>query len=198
MEKKKTPDAYFAREGPWREELAALRRILLSTGLHEEIKWGSPFYTRDGKHIVGLTAFKNFFCLWFPQGALLKDEKKVLINAQEGVTRAQRQWRMASAKDIKPQLIRSYVKEAAALAKEGREIKPDRAKPLVIPPELEAALAQDKKAKAAFEAMTKTLQREYAGHIAEAKQAATKERRLEKIMPMIAAGKGLHDKYRRS
>ncbi|MCK5749525.1 MAG: YdeI/OmpD-associated family protein [Oricola sp.] len=197
MDKTKTPDAYFAKESPWREELAAVRKALLATGLDEEIKWGSPFYTLEGKHIVGLTAFKNYFCLWFPQGALLKDDKKVLMNAQEGVTKAQRQWRMTSAKEIKPALIKSYVKEAAALAREGKEIKADRSKPLVVPPELKAALAKDKKAKTAFEVMTKTYQREYADYIAEAKQAATKERRLEKILPMIAAGKGLHDKYRK-
>lgn len=197
MDKTKTPDAYFARERPWREELSALRKVLLSTGLTEDIKWGSPFYTLDGKHIVGLTAFKNYFCLWFPQGALLKDDRKVLMNAQEGVTKAQRQWRMASAKEIKPAVIKAYVKEAAALAKAGKEIKADRAKPLAVPPELKAALARNKRAAAAFEKMTLTLKREYAGYIAEAKQEATKQRRLEKILPMIAEGKGLNDKYRK-
>ena len=198
MDKTRTPDAYFAKESPWREELQAVRKALLATGLAEEIKWGSPFYTFEGKHIVGLTAFKNYFCLWFPQGALLKDDKKVLMNAQEGVTRAQRQWRMATAKDIKPAVIKAYVKEAVALAKEGKEIKPRRARPLVVPAELKAALAENKKAKTSFDAMTKTLRREYADYIAEAKQAATKARRLEKIMPLIVAGKGLNDKYRKA
>jgi uncharacterized protein YdeI (YjbR/CyaY-like superfamily) len=197
MEKTKNPDAYFAKDRLWREEIVALRKVLLSTGLSEEIKWGSPFYTMDGKHIVGLTAFKNFFCLWFPQGALLKDEKKVLMNAQEGVTKAQRQWRMDDARQIKPAIIKAYVKEAAALAKAGKEIKADRAKPLVVPAELKAALAKNKRAGAAFEKMTLTLKREYAGYVAEAKQDATKQRRLEKILPMIAAGKGLNDKYRK-
>lgn len=197
MEKTKTPDAYFAKPGPWRDELQAVRKVLLATGLTEEIKWGSPFYTLEGKHVVGLTAFKNYFCLWFPQGALLKDDKKVLMNAQEGVTKAQRQWRMADAKEIKPALIKAYVKEAAAHAKAGKEIKADRSKPLVVPPELQAALDKNKKAKAAFAAMTKTYQREYADYIAEAKQAATKDRRLEKILPMIASGAGLNDKYRK-
>ena len=60
MDKTKTPDAYFAKDRPWRSELIAVRNVLLSTGLSEEIKWGSPFYTLDGKHIVGLTAFKNY------------------------------------------------------------------------------------------------------------------------------------------
>lgn len=196
MPTKKTPDDYFKNAETWRDELLRLREVLLSTGLHEEIKWGAPFYTLDGKHIVGLTAFKNFFCLWFPQGALLKDEKKVLINAQEGVTRAQRQWRMTGAKDIKPTTIKAYVKEAVALAKEGKEIKPKRKAAPVIPAELKTALASNKRANAAFEKLTPGKQREYADYIAEAKQAATKERRLKKILPMIATGAGLNDKYK--
>ena len=40
------------------------------------------------------------------------------------------------------------------------------------------------------------LQREYADYVADAKRDDTKLRRIEKIMPMISAGVGLHDKYR--
>ena len=196
MQKTKTPDTYFSSAKLWRDELATLRKALLATGLTEELKWGSPFYTLDGKNIVGVTAFKNFFCLWFPQGALLKDEKKVLVNAQEGVTKAQRQWRMDDAKQIKPGIIKAYVKEAIALAKAGKEIKPQPKSALVIPPELKSALSKNKGAKTAFEKLTPGKKREYADYVAEAKQAATKQRRLEKILPMIAAGKGLNDKYR--
>ena len=196
MRKAKTADAFYKAEGPWRAELNALRKAVLATGLDEEIKWGAPCYTLDGKNIVGVGAFKSYFGLWFHQGALLRDERHVLMNAQEGVTKAQRQWRMAKAADIKPAIIKAYVKEAVALAKAGNEIKPNRDKPLVIPPELKTALAKNKKAKAAFDAMSKSRRREYADYIAEAKQDATKARRLEKIMPMIAAGGGLNDKYR--
>ena len=45
-------------------------------------------------------------------------------------------------------------------------------------------------------ALTPGKQREYANHIASAKQAATKTSRLQKILPLIEAGGGLHDKYR--
>ncbi|GJL92367.1 YdeI/OmpD-associated family protein [Hyphococcus sp.] len=196
MEKNKTPEAYFAKPRPWREEIIALRKIMATTGLTEEIKWGAPCYTLQGKNVVGIGGFKSYFGLWFHQGALLKDDKNVLLNAQEGVTKAQRQWRMTSAADIKPAIIKAYVKEAAALAKAGKAIKADRNKKLVMPPELKAALAKNKRAAAAFDKLTPGKQREYAEHITEAKQAATKERRLTKILPMIAAGGGLNDKYK--
>ena len=197
MPAQKTPDTYYSTAKLWRDELQALRKILCSLELDETLKWGAPCYTFNGVNIVGVGAFKSYFGLWFHQGALLKDDKGVLINAQEGVTKALRQWRMNSAKDIKPAIIRAYVREAIANAKAGKEIKPDRAKALVVPAELAAALKADAKANAAFRAMTKTLRREYAEYISTAKQDATKVRRLEKILPMIREGVGLNDKYRR-
>ncbi len=68
--------------------------------MKETIKWGAPVYTLDYKNIVGLGAFKSYVGLWFFQGALLNDEKKKLINAQEDKTKALRQWRFNSVKKI--------------------------------------------------------------------------------------------------
>lgn len=197
MPKKKTPDDYFDNLERWSDELRKLRGIATSTELAEEIKWGMPCYTLNGKNIVGMGGFKSYFGLWFHQGALLKDEKGVLMNAQEGKTKAARQWRMQSAADIKPQIIKRYLNEAVTLAKAGKEITPSRKKPLIIPPELKAALAKNKNAAAAFEKLTPGLRREYADYITDAKRADTKERRLKKILPMIAKGVGLYDQYKR-
>lgn len=192
----KTVDEYLDRAVRWQKELAKLREVLLSTGLEETVKWGAPCYTSDGKNIVGIGGFKSYVGLWFFQGALLQDEAGVLINAQEDKTKAMRQWRFESMKDIKVRQIKSYVKEAIEHQRAGREIKADRRKPVVVPKELKAALSKNKEARDAFAAMSVSCQRAYAEHIAEAKRDETKERRLEKIMPMIAAGGGLHDKYR--
>ena len=93
-----------------------LRAILDATPLTAEIKWGAPCYTFNGKNVVGLMAFKSYFGLWFHQGVALKDEASVLINAQEGKTKALRQWRMTSVKDIKPAIVKRYLKEAIEIA----------------------------------------------------------------------------------
>lgn len=193
----KTPDEYYAKERPFRAELQKLRAALLPTGLAESIKWGAPSYDHEGTTVVGVAAFKNHFALWFHQGALLSDSKQVLSTAGDGTAKAMRQWRMTSGSDIKPAIIRAYVNEAIALKAAGQRIAPDRAKPLTLPPELRAALKTDPKAGDAFKALSKSLRREYADHIASAKQAATKDRRIEKILPMIRSGVGLNDKYRR-
>ena len=192
----KTVDGYFKAFQAWTDVLTKLRRTLNATSLEESIKWGCPCYTLDGKNVVGFSAHKNHVTLFFFQGALLADKEKVLINCQEGKTKAMRQWRFKSAKEVKVTQIKSYVAEAMRLQNAGKAIKPDRNKPVVVPAPLKKALAADKKANAAFKNLSKGRQREYADHVAEAKRDATKEKRIAKILPMIVAGKGLHDKYR--
>jgi len=196
MQRAESVDDYIENAEHWRPELERLREVLTSTELEETVKWGGPCYTLDGKNIVGMGAFKSYVGLWFHQGALLSDPEGMLVNASEGKTKALRQWRFTSGKDIKPRLIKKYVNEAIELQRQGKEIKPDRAKPVVVPPELAAAFAKNRKAKAAFDKLTIGKRREYADHVAEAKREDTRLRRVEKIIPMILEGGGLHDKYR--
>ena len=196
MKRYRSVDEYIECADDWQRELVRLREILCSTSLVETVKWGSPCYTHNGKVLVGIGAFKSYVGLWFFQGALLSDTEGVLVNAQEGKTKAMRQWRFGSLKEIKARSIKTYVKEAIQLLDDGKEIKADRNKPLVVPPELKKALAAKKAVKAKFEALSKGRQREYADYVAEAKRAETKTKRLEKILPLIAAGVGLNDKYR--
>lgn len=197
MKRSESVDQYLENAELWRAELTTLREILRSTELEEAVKWGGPVYTFDGKNVVGLGGFKSYFGLWFFQGALLEDRKGVLINAQEGKTKALRQLRFESKREIDRRLILDYVAEAIELVRRGAEIKPDRGKPLTIPAELKAALKARPKADAAFRALTPGKRREYADHVAEAERDDTKRKRIEKVLPLIEAGGGLHDKYRK-
>ncbi len=196
MIREKTVDNYINNSELWDLELRALRSILLDAGLDECIKWGAPCYMLNGQNLVGINGFKSYFGLWFYQGALLKDRAGVLINAQEGKTTAMRQWRMSSAQDINPELIRQYLGETIAHCKAGRKVKMPAKKPVIIPPELTEAFGKDKAIKTVFDTMSLSCRREYSDYISAAKQDATKQRRLAKILPMIKAGGGLHDKYK--
>jgi uncharacterized protein YdeI (YjbR/CyaY-like superfamily) len=201
MQRLKTPESYIASHPEYKTELTLLRKICLSSGLTETVKWGAPVYCdQNNKNVVGLGAFKSYVGLWFFQGVFLKDAEKKMMNAQEGTTRGMRQWRFADTDDIRAheKLIRAYIQEATANSMAGKEIKPKRAtaKKLVIPPELTKALSSDQALKKNFTALTPFKQREYAEYILEAKQAATKIKRLEKIVPMILEGRGLNDRYR--
>jgi len=199
LKRYKTPEEYIANNKDWQQSLILLRDILLSTQMTETIKWGVPVYTFEGKNIVGTAAFKSYVGLWFFQGALLKDKKKKLINAQEGKTKALRQWRFNSVKEIEAEseTIKLYLEEAILNQKQGKEIKPERKKPIEIPKELNDFFKKDKKVKESFNSLSLSKQREYAEYISEAKRDETKHKHLFKIVPLILKGKGLNDKYRK-
>lgn len=196
MKKIHNVDEFIANASEWRGELSRLRTLVLACGLTETIKWGSPCYVSNGCNVVGIGAFKSYFGLWFFQGALLADRAGVLMNAQPGKTQAMRQWRMHSAQDIKPVLIKRYVTEAAALALSGKRVPPKRGRSLVLPPELEAVLARRTAVARAFGKLRPGQQREYAQFVGDAKRLDTKQRRIDRILPLITAGVGLNDKYR--
>ena len=154
MDKKKSVDQYIVKKDKWQNELKVLRRLLNSTELEETVKWGSPCYTIKGKNVVSMGAFTEFVALWFFQGALLKDKDKVLINAQEGTTKALRQWRFFSVDEIHPQRVQKYVLEAIENQKLGKEILPHRKKSLVIPSDLSETLRKNNKLKKCFDQFT--------------------------------------------
>ena len=197
MKKVNSVEEYIETHENYSEELTILRDIINSTEMEEALKWSAPVYTINGKNVVGLGAFKNHFGIWFFNGVFLKDEQKLLVNAQEGKTKALRQMRFSSINDIEKHAVLHYVKEAIANQKAGKEIKPDRTKKeTIIPKELEQAFDNDSKFAEHFNMLTPGKQREYCEHIATAKRDATKLSRLEKIKPMILSGVGLHDKYK--
>lgn len=81
-------------------------------------------------------------------------------------------------------------------AQKGKEIKPYKKKPLIIPDELNAKIEMDQELKTGFDELSLSKQREYAEYISETKREETKLKRLEKIIPMIKEKIGLSDKYR--
>lgn len=192
-----TVEEYFGKHETWKEELEELREMLLSTGLDESIKWGAPTYSLKGKNVVGIGAFKKHYGLWLFQGALLKKNTALLHNAQDEKTSAMRQIRYEKGDDLKLEVLREYVLEAIQNHREGKELKADRSqKTLELPPELVESFEKDAALKESFQKLSPGKQREYATHVSEAKREATRQNRLEKILPMIRDGKGLYDKYK--
>ena len=120
----------------WQAEIAAMRRVLADLEVKEECKWGKPTYTLDGKNVVIMQGFKEYFALGFFRGAQLKDPKKVLV--QLGQTYAGRVMKFTSAKDItaKAATIKAYVREAIAVEKAGLRMKRKKTSDFPVPEEL--------------------------------------------------------------
>ena len=193
----KTVDDYINNKPEQAGQLKALRQIMLNTELEEGIKWGAPVYMIKEKNVIGLGAFKSYTGIWFFNGVFLTDDHNQLVNAQKNKTKALRQWRFQSLDEIQSnlELIKEYVDEAIQNQKEGKELKPTKQK-LVLPDLLKNELKKDQSLHDSFKQLSPGKQKEYANHISEAKRESTRQRRLEKIIPMIKAGKGLYDKYK--
>ena len=180
----------------WTEELQLLRAIIDKTPLVETIKWGGPIFTINNKNVLGIGGFKHFFTIWFLNGVFLSDPKKVLVNANEGVTKSLRQWRFTSAAEIDEKVILAYINEAIENEKQGKNIPSEaKSKNFIISEIMQLAL-NERKLTGHFAKFTPYKQYEFVEYIDTAKQEKTKLVRLEKILPMIKDGIGLNDKYR--
>ncbi|MEW2921453.1 DUF1801 domain-containing protein [Muricauda sp. ANG21] len=196
MEKSEKIAAYYQKEHIFKEGIAKLREIALKTEAKEDFKWSIPVYTLNSKNVFGICKFKQHFGVWFFNGVFLKDPKQVLENAQEGKTKGMRHWKFQSLEEIDEKGVLSYMNEALENQKKGLEVKAEKTKKVAIPEQLQAELAKNTTLKTAFANFTPYKQKEFCEYIAEAKQEATKLRRLEKILPLIEKGVGLNDRYR--
>ncbi|HEY4628339.1 MAG TPA: YdeI/OmpD-associated family protein [Flavobacterium sp.] len=195
MEPAKTDKHIWDKVNSWLEELEFLKSIIAKTELTETTKWGGCVYVLDNKNVVGIGGFKNYFTIWFFNGVFLKDEKKVLVNAQEGVTKSLRQWRFISKDDVDESLVLEYIQEAIENEKQG--IKTQKAEVTVEMPEIfQKELDVDANLAEAFLKFSPYKQKEFLEYIVEAKREETKRSRIEKIKPMILENIGLNDKYR--
>jgi uncharacterized protein YdeI (YjbR/CyaY-like superfamily) len=186
-------DAYIRRSEKWPEEMTGLRPILLSCGLTEEIKWGKPCYSHEGSNIVIIQEMKDFLALMFFKGALLNDPAGVL-EEQGPNSRSARRIRFTSAEDLArlAETVTAYVDEAIDVEEAGLEVGPPPE--LALVDELQHRLDRDPTLKTAFEALTPGRQREYNLHFSNAKQASTREARVEKCAQKILDGKGFRDR----
>jgi len=188
---------YLEAHSEWQTELSVLDALISKTELERTIKWAAPVYTLSGKNVVGLGAFKSYVGLWFFNGALLTDKNKLLHNAQEGKTKAMRQWRFSSLEDMDEVKILLYLEEAIANQKAGKVVKPTKSSTkFILPEELKNLFDERKELFEKFQSLTQYKQKEYADHIGSAKKESTRQSRLEKAIPLIENGVGLHDKYR--
>jgi uncharacterized protein YdeI (YjbR/CyaY-like superfamily) len=196
MKKINSIEEYILTNKKWQDGLMILHEIIVAAGLDAAIKWGVPVYSQNGKNMVGIAAFKEYFALWFYQGALLTDSRSVLISAQEGTTQALRQWRFKSADEIDSELVSSYINETIENFHAGKEIKANKNKPLVLPEELLAAFKQDPEIERCFKEFSLAKQREFTEYLAAAKRPETRLKRLDKAVALIIQKIGLNDKYR--
>jgi len=187
-------DFFFSKAGKWHEEYEKLRSIVLDCGLTEEYKWMHPCYTFREKNIVLIHGFKEYCALLFFKGALLHDNKRILIQQTENV-QAGRQIRFTNAGEIVKleRTIKAYIHEAIEVEKAGLKVNHKKTSEYKVPDEFKNKLDEIPALKTAFEALTPGRQRAYLFYFAQPKLSKTREARVEKYLDQILKGKGLND-----
>ena len=187
-------DWFFEKDGQWKSSFAKLRELALDSGLTEELKWGHPCYTLKGKNVFLIHGFKNYCALLLMKGSLLKDDHGILVQQTANVQSA-RQIRFGGLKEIVKlaPVLRSYMQQAIAMEQAGLKVDLKKTEQFDVPEEFAAKLKAMPDLKTAFKALTPGRQRAYLLHFGSAKQARTREARIENNLERILAGKGLDD-----
>lgn len=192
-------DAYVARSAPFAQPiLAHLRELVheVCPEVEETMKWSFPHFTHNGI-LCSMAAFKQHCALAFWRGA------EVVGGAGETPGEAMGQFGRITALEDLPsrEVLAGYLRKAVALNESGgggaptpkRAPKP----PLAVPDYLTAALAENERARAAFEGFSPSHRREYVEWITGAKGEATRSRRLATALEWMAEGKPRNWKYER-
>ncbi|WP_026463948.1 YdeI/OmpD-associated family protein [Adhaeribacter aquaticus] len=187
-------DFYFSEGKKWQEELEQLRTIVLACELTEKLKWGVPCYLYQDRNLVLIHVFKEYCALLFFKGALLKDPHHILIQQTKN-TQATRQIRFTHVKEIieKEFILKTYIQEAIEVEKAGLKVQLKEASEFETPDEFQDKLTEMPALQTAFKMLTPGRQRAYLLYFAAPKQSKTRESRIEKCIPQILIGKGLHD-----
>ncbi|MCQ4138320.1 YdeI family protein [Chryseobacterium sp. EO14] len=187
-------DFFFNKTGQWQTEFEKLRTIALKTELTEDLKWGCPCYTYEGKNIFLIHGFKEYCALLFFKGALMKDPENILIRQTENI-QATRQIRFTSLQQIidLENVLSDYIFEAVEIEESGAKVEMKKTHEFNIPEEFAQKLSENPELQKAFEALTPGRQRAYLLYFSSAKQSKTRISRIEKYIPEILNGKGLND-----
>jgi uncharacterized protein YdeI (YjbR/CyaY-like superfamily) len=188
-------DAYIAKAQPFAQpvlEKVRERVHAVLPDVEEAMKWSMPAYTLGGKIILITAAFKGHLALNFWRGQELRGEQsKADAMGQFG--------KIKSLDDLPPEKdLDRLISKAAELAKSAPAPRKAKHAPKPVPelhPQFAAALSTSPKAKAVLEGFPPSAQRDYFEWIAEAKQDATREKRIATALEWLSEGKRRHWKY---
>ena len=188
-------DTYIAKSAPFARPILehVRKRVHVAVPeVEETLKWSAPSFTLDGKILLMMAAFKAHAALNFWRGQEIGDcTPRAGAMGQFG--------KLTSLGDLPPDAeFDSLVREAAALAKTTPAPRKAKHAPKPAPfmhPEFAAALAKAPKAMAALDDFPPSAQRDYLEWISEAKQDATRAKRIATAVEWLSEGKRRHWKY---
>jgi uncharacterized protein YdeI (YjbR/CyaY-like superfamily) len=188
-------DAYIAKSQPFAQPILEHVRKRVHAVLpdaDETVKWSMPAYTLGGKIVLITAAFKAHLALNFWRGQELRGEQ---ANAE-----AMSQFgRITSMHELPPDgELDRLIREAAELTRSAPAPRKTKSAPKPAPElhsDFSAALEKAPQAKAVLDGFPPSAQRDYFEWIAEAKQDATRQKRIATAIEWLSQGKRRHWKY---
>jgi uncharacterized protein YdeI (YjbR/CyaY-like superfamily) len=188
-------DDYVAKKAPFARPILEKIRERVHAAVpeaEEAIKWGAPAFTLNGKILIVMAAFKAHAALNFWRGQEIGDgSAKAGAMGQFG--------QLKSVADLPSDAeLDALIKEAAVLAATAPAPRKTKHEPKPAPemhPAFAAALEQAPTAKATMDGFSPSCRREYLEWIADAKQDATRARRIATAVEWLSEGKKRNWKY---
>ena len=189
-------DAYIERQAAFAKPILAKLRDTVHAACpdcDETLKWSMPSFMYKGRILANMAAFKAHATFGFWQAKQVVGETGRERDAMGSFGRLTR------VEDVPDEAtLRSLVEKAVALIDSGeksprptKQPKPD----LEMPADLEAALASNASARAAYDGFPPSGRREYVEWLTEAKRPETRAKRLAQAVEWMAEGKRRHWKY---
>lgn len=185
-------DKAFAGFNGFQREYCNHLRALIHKALpevKEDWKWG-PNFNVNGM-VCGVWGFKNHVKLNFFKGSLMSD--KYALFTDEDNAKGNRSIDFTEHMIIDDEKIMEYLKEAATINKQGVQID-RKAIAIDIPEDLQRALNKHSGLKMYFEKMPPSHRREYVNYVDDAVGSETKDRRVKKVIEMIAENRKMKEK----
>ena len=185
-------DAYIAKAQPFARPILEKVRERVHAVMpeaEEAMKWGHPTFCRSGQIVLGTAGFKAHAVVHFWRAAELGFGTTEEAMGQLG--------KLTSVADL-PADMDSMIAKAADLAAQSPAPRRPKREPKPAPemhPKFAAALARAPKAKKVLEAFPPSAQRDYLEWIAEAKQDATRDKRIATAVEWLNEGKRRNWKY---
>jgi uncharacterized protein YdeI (YjbR/CyaY-like superfamily) len=188
-------DAYIDKAQPFARPILEHVRSRVHAVLpdvEEAMKWSMPAYLVGGKILLITAAFKAHTALNFWRGQELEtSHSSVGAMGQFG--------KIKSLADLPADSeLDALIRDAAEIARSAPAPRKTKHEPKPAPQmhaDFATALADAPKAKSAFEGFPPSAQRDYLEWIAEAKQDATRHKRIATAVEWLSEGKRRHWKY---
>ena len=160
--------------------------------VEETLKWGAPAFTKDGKILLIMAAFKAHAALNFWRGQEIGD-------GSLGAGAMGQFGKLLTVNDLPGEAeFAALVREAAALAATApapRKVKHAPKPAAELHPDFATALAAHPAAKATLDGFSPSARRDYVDWVNDAKQDATRTKRILTAVEWLAEGKKRHWKY---